>query len=48
MIGPNVQLVRLLGTMVLRSVGNATAVLVGCFSDVDNEPTPVQRLGGIR
>jgi len=32
MIGPNVDLVRLPATMVLRNVGSATAVLAGCFS----------------
>src|SRR5271167_1489677 len=35
MIGPSVYLVRLLGTMVLRNVGTAIAVLVGCFSAGD-------------
>jgi hypothetical protein len=31
----NVYLVRLLGTMVLRNVGTAIAVPVGCFSEAD-------------
>jgi hypothetical protein len=35
MIGPSVYLVRLLGTMVVRNVGTAIAVLVGCFSYAD-------------
>jgi hypothetical protein len=35
MIGPSVYFVRLLGTMVLRNVGTAIAVPVGCFSEAD-------------
>ena len=35
MIGPSVYLVRLLGTTVLRNVGTAIAVPVGCFSDAE-------------
>jgi hypothetical protein len=35
MIGPSVYLVRILGTMVLRNVGIAIAVPVGCFSEAD-------------
>jgi hypothetical protein len=35
MIGPSVYLVRLLGTMVLRNVGTAIAVLAGCFNYAD-------------
>jgi hypothetical protein len=34
-IGPSVYLVRPLGTMVLRNVGTAIAVPVGCFRDAD-------------
>ena len=35
MTGPSVYLVRLPDTMVLRNVGAAIAVLVGCFGDAD-------------
>jgi hypothetical protein len=35
MIGLSVYLVRLLGTMVLRSLGAAIAVPVACFSEAD-------------
>jgi hypothetical protein len=35
MIGPSVYLVLLQGTMVLRNVGTAIAVPVGCFSEAD-------------
>jgi hypothetical protein len=55
MIGSSVQLVRLLGTRVLRSVAIATAVLAGCLSatgDYESSASSVhellQRLGGIR
>ena len=35
MIGPSVYLVRLLDTTVLRNVGAAIVVPVGCFSDAE-------------
>ena len=37
MIGPSVYPVRLLGTRVLRNVGTAIAVPVGCFGDADQD-----------
>ncbi len=40
MTGASVHLVRLLGTMVLLSVGSATAVLAGCLSSTVDYESP--------